>query len=152
MGGAVVVAFMIGTQVLFKLPRTVEEPLFYLAFAALPAAIGIAILKHDLYDIELALSRTLVWDSLTAFVVGSYVVVVGFVGTLVHDRGDLVPSLIATGVVALLFRGFSGSSTASSTAIATTLMPWSLVWAGGLRQRWRRRGCCRRSWRLSPRC
>ena len=82
MGGAVVLAFMIGTQVLFKLPRTVEEPLFYLAFAALPAAIGIAILKHDLYDIELALSRTLVWGSLTAFVVGSYVVVVGFLGTL----------------------------------------------------------------------
>lgn len=103
LGGAVVVAFMVGTQILFQVPDKVEEPLFYLAFAALPTAIGIAILKHDLYDVDLVLSRTLVWGSLTAFVVGTYVVVVGFLGTLLHARGDLAPSLVATGLVALLF-------------------------------------------------
>lgn len=103
LGGAAVVAFMVGTQFVFSVPDTVEEPLFYLAFAALPTAIGIAILKHDLYDVDLVLSRTLVWGSLTAFVVGTYVVVVGFLGTLVHARGDLVPSLVATGLIALLF-------------------------------------------------
>jgi signal transduction histidine kinase len=103
LGGAAVVAFMVGTQFLFTVPRTVEEPLFYLSFAALPTAVGIAILKQDLYDVDLVLSRTLVWGSLTAFVVGTYVVVVGFLGTLVHARGDLVPSLVATGLVALLF-------------------------------------------------
>ncbi|MGI8643214.1 MAG: hypothetical protein ACR2LS_03755, partial [Thermomicrobiales bacterium] len=103
LGGTAIVAFMVGTQFLFTVPRTVEEPLFYLAFAALPTAIGIAILKHDLYDVDLILSRTLAWGSLTAFVVGTYVVVVGFLGALVHTRGDLVPSLVATGLVALLF-------------------------------------------------
>jgi signal transduction histidine kinase len=103
MGGAAVVAFMLGTQFLFEVPNTVEELLFYLAFAALPTAIGIAILKHDLYDVDLILSRTLVWGSLTTFVVGTYVVVVGMLGTLVHARGELVPSLVATGLVALLF-------------------------------------------------
>ena len=83
--------------------NTVEEPLFYLAFAALRTAIGIAILKYDLYDVDLVLSRTLVWGSLTALVVGTYVVFVGVLGTLVHARGELVPSLVATGLVALLF-------------------------------------------------
>lgn len=104
LGVAGVVAFMVGTQFLFTVPATIEEPLFYLSFASVPIAIGIAILKHDLYDIDLVLSRTLVWGSLTAFVIGTYVVVVGVLGALVHARGDLVPSLIATGLVALLFQ------------------------------------------------
>ncbi|HEV2107922.1 MAG TPA: histidine kinase [Thermomicrobiales bacterium] len=104
LGAGAVVAFMVGTQLLFKVPRGIEEPLFYLAFAALPTAIGVAILKHDLYDIDLVLSRTLVWGSLTAVIVGTYVVVVGFLGTLVHARGDFIPSLVATGLVALLFQ------------------------------------------------
>lgn len=103
LGGAAVIAFMVGTQFLFTVPDTIEEPLYYLAFAALPTAIGIGILKHDLYDVDLVLSRTLVWSSLTTFVVGTYVVVVGCLGTLVHARGDLAPSLVATGLVALLF-------------------------------------------------
>lgn len=103
LGVAAIVAFMIGTQYLFTPPRTVEESLFYLSFAVLPVAIGIAILKHDLYDIDFILSRTLVWGSLTAFVVGSYVVAVSVLGSLFQARGDLVPSLIATSIVALLF-------------------------------------------------
>jgi len=103
LGGATVAAFMVGTQLLFTVSPTVEEPLFYLAFAALPTVIGIAILKHDLYDVDLVLSRTLVWGCLTAFVVGTYIVVVGFLGTLVHSRDHLIPSLVATGLVALLF-------------------------------------------------
>ncbi len=104
MGGAAVIAFIVGTQFLFEVPATVEEPLFYLAFAALPTAIGIAILKHDLYDVDLVLNRTIVWVSLTAFVVGTYVVVVVVLGALVHAQGDLAPSLVATGLVALLFQ------------------------------------------------
>lgn len=103
LGGSVIVGFMVGTQLLFEIPSKAEEPLFYLAFAALPSAVGIAILRHDLYDINLVLSRSIVWASLTAFVVGTYVVVVGFLGTLLHARGDLAPSLVATGLVALLF-------------------------------------------------
>jgi len=103
LGGAAVVAFMVGTQLLFNVPATVEEPLFYLAFAVLPAVIGIAILKHDLYDVDLVISRTLVWGSMSAFVVAAYAVAVGLLGTLVHDRGDLAPSLVATGLIALLF-------------------------------------------------
>jgi two-component system, NarL family, sensor kinase len=89
LGVTAIVAFMVGTQLLFTVPRTVEESLFYLAFAVFPVAIGVAILKHDLYDIDFVLSRTLVWRSLTAFVVGSYVVVVSFLGAFFYARGDL---------------------------------------------------------------
>ncbi len=71
---------------------------------ALPAAIGIAILRHRLFDIDLLISRTLLWGLLTAFVVGIYVVVVGVIGARLDGVSGAVPSLVATGLVALLFQ------------------------------------------------
>jgi signal transduction histidine kinase len=47
-----------------------------LALAGVPAAIAIGILRHQLFDIEVTLSRTLVFAVITAVVVGVYVVLV----------------------------------------------------------------------------
>ena len=66
---------------------------------AIPIAIGIAILRYRLFDIELVLSRTLVYGILTACVVAVYVGVVGGLGSLVDARGAL--GLVATGIVAI---------------------------------------------------
>jgi signal transduction histidine kinase len=73
-------------------------------FTAFPIAIGIAILKYQLYDIDLIINRTLVYGALSASVAGIYVVVVGTLGTLFQARGDAVISLIGTVLVALLFQ------------------------------------------------
>ena len=43
------------------------------AFAALPLAIGHAMLRHDLYDIDVVLDRALVYGSLTVLLGASYV-------------------------------------------------------------------------------
>jgi hypothetical protein len=51
---------------------------FWLSVIALPAAIGIAILKYRLYDIDLVINRTLVYCSLTVTLVALY-----FVGIVV---------------------------------------------------------------------
>jgi hypothetical protein len=43
-----------------------------LGFAGVPVAIGFAVLKYRLYDIDLLINRTLVYGSLTAMLVAAY--------------------------------------------------------------------------------
>jgi len=68
-----------------------------------PIAVGIAILKHRLYDIDLVINRSLVYAALSACVVGVYVAVVGLFGSLIGERMRLAASLVATGLVAVGF-------------------------------------------------
>ena len=68
-----------------------------------PTAVGIAILRYRLYDIDLIINRTLVYGSLTASVVALYMLVVGALGMLFREGSSLAFSLVATGVVAILF-------------------------------------------------
>jgi hypothetical protein len=46
--------------------------LFGLSLVMLPAAIGIAVLRYSLYEIDVVINRTLVYGSLTAMLVASY--------------------------------------------------------------------------------
>jgi signal transduction histidine kinase len=68
-----------------------------------PIAVGIAILRHRLYDIDLVINRSLVYGALSACVVGVYVAVVGLFGSLIGERMRLAASLVATGLVAVGF-------------------------------------------------
>ena len=68
-----------------------------------PIATGIAILRYRLYDIDRIINRTLVYGALSVIVVGLYVLVVGSLGTLLQVQGSLFASLLATGLVAVMF-------------------------------------------------
>ncbi|MGI8609434.1 MAG: histidine kinase [Candidatus Dormibacteria bacterium] len=72
----------------------------------IPVAAAIAVLKYRLYDIDLVISRALVYGSLALFITAVYVAIVVGVGTLVGSGGqpNLVLSIIATAVVAVAFQ------------------------------------------------
>jgi two-component system, NarL family, sensor kinase len=69
-----------------------------------PLAIAIAILRHNLFDIDRLINRTLVYGSLTAVIIGLYILIVGSLSVLFQARGNLLISLLATAVVAVLFQ------------------------------------------------
>ena len=75
-----------------------------IAFVGVPIVIGIAIFKYRLYDIDLIINRTLVYVGLTLLIVAVYTLVVGGLGLLFQSSGNLVISLIATALVAVLFQ------------------------------------------------
>jgi len=77
--------------------------LVVVGIVGVPIAVGIAILKYRLYDIDFVINRTLVYGALTASIVSLYVLVVGGLGALLQARGSLPVTLMATGVVAILF-------------------------------------------------
>ncbi|HEX6554641.1 MAG TPA: histidine kinase, partial [Ktedonobacteraceae bacterium] len=76
----------------------------YLSFMLIPIFIGIAVFRAHLFDIDIIIKRTLVYGTLTACVVGIYVLVVGYLGALFHTGSSLLISLLATGLVAVLFQ------------------------------------------------
>jgi signal transduction histidine kinase len=71
-----------------------------------PIAAGVAIFKHRLYDIDIVISRTLVYGSLAVFITAVYVGIAVGIGTLVGSGGkpNLALSILATAIVAIGFQ------------------------------------------------
>jgi signal transduction histidine kinase len=75
---------------------------YYFFFLLIPLSIGIAILRYRLWDIDVLIKRSLVYGALTLCIIGLYILLVGSLGALFRTNGNLVISLIATGVVAVI--------------------------------------------------
>jgi len=76
----------------------------YAFFVSIPLSFGFAILRYRLWDIDILINRTLVYVGLSASVIGLYVLVVMSLGTLFQAQGNLLISLLATGMIAVLFQ------------------------------------------------
>jgi signal transduction histidine kinase len=70
----------------------------------IPLSFAVAILRWHLWDIDILINRTLVYGALTASVIALYVLVVGYLGAVFRTSGNLLISLIAAGLVAVLFQ------------------------------------------------
>jgi signal transduction histidine kinase len=84
--------------------KAIGTGLIYLGFLLVPLSIGVAIMRARLWDIDLIISRTLIYATLTALVVALYIGLVGYLGAVLRAQNNLLISLIATGVVAVLFQ------------------------------------------------
>ncbi|SEK57033.1 Histidine kinase-, DNA gyrase B-, and HSP90-like ATPase [Blastococcus sp. DSM 46786] len=99
---AATVSLVIGLWIVVDQSRSAIA--FPLAVAAIPVAVGVAVLQHGLYDLRLAVNRTLVYGVLTAGVVAVYVVVVGGVGAVLRSGGPGWAPVVAAAVVAVAFQ------------------------------------------------
>ena len=72
----------------------------------IPAACTVAILKYRLYDIDVVISKTVVYAVLAAFITAVYVLLVAGAGALAGSGGrpSLGLSILATAVVAVAFQ------------------------------------------------
>jgi hypothetical protein len=77
-----------------------------LSFAGIPVAVGIAVLRYRLYDIEVIINRTLVYGSLTATLVALYfggIVVLQRVFVLLTGQQSTLAVVASTLAIAALF-------------------------------------------------
>ena len=84
----------------------IASALFVAAALGLPTATAVAIFKYRLYDIDVVISRTLVYGALAGFITAVYVGIAVGIGTLVGSGGkpNLGLSILATGIVAVGFQ------------------------------------------------
>ncbi len=75
-------------------------------FSALPIGAGVAVFKYRLYDIDVVISRTLVYGSLAVFITAVYIGIAVGIGALIGGGGkpNLGLSILATAIVAVGFQ------------------------------------------------
>lgn len=81
-----------------------EQLVLASGFAAIPAAIGVAVLRYRLYDIDVVINRAVVLAVLAGFITVVYaLVVVGLGQAIGGDTDSLLLPILATAVVAVAF-------------------------------------------------
>jgi hypothetical protein len=100
----------ISPGIAWYLPGWLSFPLGVAVFAAIPVAVGIAVLKYRLYDIDRIINRTLVYGALTALLAA------GYFATIMALQG------IGNLVFQIPFRAVFGQKSTLATIAATLAM------------------------------
>jgi signal transduction histidine kinase len=103
--GAVLLSIgILGTAT--RVAPAVNQIVYLICLGCFVAALGLAILKYRLYQVDLVISRTLLYGGLAACITVLYIAVVAGVGSLIGSGGPFSAglSLLATAVVAVAFQ------------------------------------------------
>jgi len=97
---ALIASFAIGLQP----PESAFEAVIVLGYGvAVPTACGIAILKHGLYDLDVVISKTVVYAVLAAFFTAVYLAIVVGVGTAIGSSHNSFLTVLAAATIAVAF-------------------------------------------------
>src|SRR5699024_1742592 len=69
-----------------------------------PLSQAVAIVRYRLWDIDIIINRTAVYGLLSVLIIGLYIALVGLMGALFEQHTNLEFSLMATGVIAVIFQ------------------------------------------------
>ena len=75
-----------------------------LSFGLIPVAIGFAILRHRLYDIDVVIRKAVIVAAIAVFFTVVYAAIVGGIGALVESRSTPALSFVSAAIVAVLFQ------------------------------------------------
>ncbi len=89
-----------GQRILEQIAFLIFPPLF----ALLPVALTFIVLRHRLWEINVLINRSLVYGTLTVLIAGLYALVVGSFSLALQVPGNLVITILATGLVAVIFQ------------------------------------------------
>ena len=108
---AVAAAFLVASVIaslLFTGTAELDHPALVIllagAFASVPGAVAVAILRHGLYDIDRLINRAIVYAVVTGSLVAVYAGTVFVIGTVAIGRDDNLTVAAATLVAAAAFR------------------------------------------------
>ena len=100
---ATIVGFIAVTAA--PLPQSTINRLHAVVIPLMPLSIGVAVLRHNLYDIDRLISRTVAYAAVTALLAATYVVLAVVVPMVVDVRGDLAVAASTLVVELDRFRG-----------------------------------------------
>jgi signal transduction histidine kinase len=100
------VSGLVGAMISDPTATDVSNAISSIVVSTVPVAIGIAILRYRLYDIDVVLNKTVVYGALAAFITGVYIAIVVGIGALFGRGGqpNVALSILATAVVAVAFQ------------------------------------------------
>ena len=102
--GVILLAVVVWFTPLTELDRQSSYMITWFLVSLIPVSFGVAILSRSLWDIEIIISRALVYGGLSAAIVAIYAAVVAISGILFTSQANAYGGLMAAVVIAVLFQ------------------------------------------------